>query len=63
MKMKNMIDKCHLEFYQLIEKEQLTYHFQPILSAKNGEIIAYEALMRSQLATLKNPEIILKNCT
>ena len=52
--------QMHLEFYQLIEKEQLTYHFQPILSAKNGEIIAYEALMRSQLATLKNPEIILK---
>ena len=50
----------HLEFYQLIEKEQLTYHFQPILSAKNGEIIAYEALMRSQLATLKNPEMILR---
>ena len=52
--------QMHLEFYQLIEKEQLTYHFQPILSAKNGEIIAYEALMRSQLATLKNPEMILK---
>lgn len=52
--------QMHLEFYQLIEKEQLTYHFQPILSAKNGEIIAYEALMRSQLATLKNPEMILR---
>lgn len=52
--------QMRLEFYQLIEKEQLTYHFQPILSAKNGEIIAYEALMRSQLATLKNPEKILK---
>ena len=52
--------QMRLEFYQLIEKEQLTYHFQPILSAKNGEIIAYEALMRSQLATLKNPEMILK---
>ena len=48
--------QMHLEFYQLIE----TYHFQPILSAKNGEIIAYEALMRSQLATLKNPEMILR---
>ena len=52
--------QMRLEFHQLIEKEQLTYHFQPILSAKNGEIIAYEALMRSQLATLKNPEMILK---
>lgn len=52
--------QMRLEFYQLIEKEQLTYHFQPILSAKNGEVIAYEALMRSQLATLKNPEKILK---
>ena len=45
--------QMRLEFYQLIEKEQLTYYFQPILSAKNGEVIAYEALMRSQLATLK----------
>ena len=52
--------QMNLEFYQLIEKEQLTYHFQPIFSAKNGEIIAYEALMRSQLATLKNPEMILR---
>ena len=52
--------QMRLEFHQLIEKEQLAYHFQPILSAKNGEIIAYEALMRSQLATLKNPEMILK---
>ena len=52
--------QMRLEFHQLIEKEQLTYHFQPILSAKNGEIIAYEALMRSQLATLKNPEMILR---
>ena len=47
-----------LEFHQLIEKEQLTYHSNRFLSCKNGEIIAYEALMRSQLATLKNPEMI-----
>jgi len=49
-----------LEFNQLLEKELITYHFQPILSAKDGKIIAYEALMRSRLATLKNPEVILK---
>ncbi len=34
-------------FSQLIDNNLFTYHFQPIVSARNGEIYAYEALMRT----------------
>ncbi len=34
-------------FSQLIDNNLFTYHFQPIVSARNGEICAYEALMRT----------------
>ena len=47
------------ELTQLIEKELIEYSFQPIISAQTGEIFAYEALMRANLPTLRNPEEIL----
>ena len=34
-------------FSLLIDNNLFTYHFQPIVSARNGEIYAYEALMRT----------------
>lgn len=34
-------------FLRLINENLFVYHFQPIVSAKNGEILAYEMLMRS----------------
>lgn len=34
-------------FEKVIRENQLFYHFQPIVSAVNGEIYAYEALMRT----------------
>lgn len=34
-------------FELLIEKNLFHYHYQPIVNAKNGEIFAYEALMRT----------------
>lgn len=34
-------------FNLLLENNLFTYHFQPIVSAKNGEIYGYEALMRT----------------
>ncbi len=34
-------------FSQLIDNNLFTYHFQPIVSARNGNIFAYEALMRT----------------
>lgn len=44
-------DRQPQEFYSvfnlLIENNLFTYHYQPIVDAKTGEIIAYEALMRT----------------
>ncbi len=37
-----------LLFNTIIRENQLTYHFQPIVDARNGEVVAYEALMRSE---------------
>ncbi len=31
----------------ILDNNKFTYHFQPIISAKNGEVYAYEALMRA----------------
>ena len=35
-------------FLNIINHNQLTYHFQPIVDARTGAIIGYEALMRSE---------------
>lgn len=50
----------HEEFMEMIRNERISYHFQPIVSAKTGKTEAYEALMRSEMATLRNPMEILK---
>lgn len=34
-------------FLRLVNENLFIYHFQPIVSARNGEILAYEMLMRS----------------
>lgn len=52
--------KMRSEFLTLIDNQYINYHYQPIINAKTGKIIAYEALMRSQLETLKNPQTILQ---
>ncbi len=46
-------------FDLLIEKNLFNYHFQPIVSAKNGEIYAYEALMRTDSSIGMNPLEVL----
>ncbi len=46
-------------FELLIEKNLFHYHFQPIVNAKNGEIFAYEALMRTDSSIGMNPLEIL----
>ena len=48
------------EFHRFVEEELVTYYFQPIVSAKTGEIEAYEALMRSELPILKSPDVVMK---
>lgn len=48
------------EFHQLIKEERLIYHFQPIFSARSGRAMAYEALMRSDLPSLRSPATIME---
>lgn len=45
---------------RFINEELVHYAYQPIVSAVTGEIFAYEALMRSQLETIKSPQDILR---
>lgn len=48
------------EFHQMLRNEAISYHFQPIFSAKDGTPLAYEALMRLSLPTLKSPLDVLR---
>ena len=48
------------EFQQLISEERVQYVLQPIFSARTGEVHAYEALMCSDLPTLRSPATIMK---
>lgn len=34
-------------FFRVLDENSFMYHFQPIVSAKDGSIVAYEALMRT----------------
>lgn len=38
---------CMKRFSQLIDNNLFVYHFQPIVSARTGDVLAYEALMRT----------------
>lgn len=44
----------------ILDNNKFKYAFQPIVSAKNGEIVAYESLMRSDTETMISPLKILK---
>ncbi len=45
-------------FNKIIDENLLVYHFQPVVSARDGEIVAYEALMRSTDGSLSPGDII-----
>lgn len=47
-------------FLRLVNENLFVYHFQPIVSAKNGEILAYEMLMRSDSSIGMYPLEILE---
>lgn len=47
------------ELNKLIDDRLVQYAFQPIIDTQEGSILAYEALMRSQLETLQSPFEIL----
>lgn len=48
------------EFHRFVKEELVTYYFQPLISARTGEIEAYEALMRADLPILKRPDVVMK---
>ena len=52
--------RCHEEFRRLINEELISYHFQPIIDAKDGSVFAYEALMRVDLPMLRSPTDVLR---
>lgn len=45
---------------QILDENLLDYHFQPIVSAADGSVYAYEALMRSRTETRVLPLSIIK---
>lgn len=48
------------DFEKLIREQRVDYHFQPIVSAHDGHVVAYEALMRPQLPTLRSPLTVMQ---
>ena len=48
------------EFEQMLRNKAVSYHFQPIFSARSGKAIAYEALMRPEMPTLRSPLTVMK---
>ena len=48
------------DFQQLLTEERVYYVFQPIFSARTGKVMAYEALMRSDMEALRSPAAIMK---
>lgn len=47
------------ELNTLVEKKQVDYYFQPIVSVEDGSIVAYEALMRPASPSLRTPLDVL----
>lgn len=48
------------DFERLLQEELVSYHFQPIYSARTGRVAAYEALMRIDLPTLHSPAQVMQ---
>ena len=48
------------DFARLLREELVSYHFQPIFSARTGRVAAYEALMRVDLPTLSSPAQVMQ---
>lgn len=45
---------------EILDKNKINYYFQPIINAKNGEIYAYEALMRVDTDPVILPLLVIK---
>ncbi len=44
----------------ILDKNRINYHFQPIVDARTGEIFAYEALMRVDTVPYVQPLLVIK---
>ncbi|HBI84957.1 MAG TPA: hypothetical protein DDX71_01510 [Ruminococcus sp.] len=58
-----MSDAEIAQMERILNENLLTYHFQPIVSAKNGQIYAYEALMRTSGGFRISPLTLLSYAT
>lgn len=45
---------------KILDDNNISYHFQPIVSARDGRIVAYEALMRANVTPYLAPPLILR---
>ncbi len=54
-------EKERNDVIELLDDNLFTYHFQPIVSAKTADVVAYEALMRSGAGKKISPLVILKH--
>ena len=45
---------------EILDKNMINYHFQPIINVRNGEIFAYEALMRVDTKPVIPPVLVIK---
>ncbi len=52
-------NQSRLEFYQMLETQDINYFFQPIFESRRGTVYAYEALMRVNYPTLRSPKTVL----
>ena len=52
--------KQRSDFEVLIREKQVDYYFQPIFSARDGHVAAYEALMRPRLPALSSPQRVME---
>ena len=44
----------------ILDKNKISYHFQPIVDARTGKIYSYEALMRADVSPYLPPPVILR---
>lgn len=53
-------DQSRLEFHQMLDARKIAYHFQPIFRAEDGGVYGYEALMRVDMPSLRDPKLVLQ---
>ena len=56
----SLMDPVAAQVEQVLNKNLVTYHFQPIVSSMNGQIYAYEALMRTTCEEELSPLMVIQ---